>query len=78
MTAVQRGVAELSKRGAFDPIHHFLAMLGLLVSNQGLFAALCEKIGDLKKESFATRGSIIFPPKVAKRPPWQVVSGHHG
>ena len=35
----------------------------------GLFAAFCEKIGDpLKKESFTTRGSIIFPPKVATRP----------
>ena len=36
----------------------------------GLFATFCEKIGDpLKKESFTTRGSIIFPPKVVKRPP---------
>ena len=35
-----------------------------------LFATFCEKIGDrLKKESFTTRGSIIFPPKVIKRPP---------
>ena len=30
-----------------------------------------KKKGDpLKKESFTTRGSIIFPPNVAKRPAW--------
>ena len=37
----------------------------------GLFATFCEKIGDpLKKKCFTPRGSIIFPPKVAKRPPF--------
>ena len=39
-------------------------------SRPGLFATFAGKIGDpLKKESFTTRGSINFPPKVAKRPP---------
>ena len=37
----------------------------------GLFATFGEKMGDpLTKESFTTSNSIVFPPKVAKRPPW--------
>ena len=37
--------------------------------SQCLFATFCEKMGDLKKESFTTRGLIIFPQVARIDPP---------